>query len=223
MCCYGNMFDHGCAALVFLRSAVVVYQCDIHKVSSLLTGKKGQLKKEVLSVTMMTNFGFGPNNEFNTIRIKPRNLKGGIGPLFDPCVNAMGRRPFWPSRMEVSYCTFGLKQLFGSVVHRATTCMHAWFKLDTRDRQLMLNEIAWEGLKLWKKSGGTITHLHTWWQDDRHNRFPFKFPWVKRNKFDTNFKMYVFFFLSRYFINTAMIDHQISYQNPSLLNAFLSR
>ena len=24
----------------------------------------------------------------------PRNLKGGIGSLFDPCVNAMGLRPF---------------------------------------------------------------------------------------------------------------------------------
>ena len=23
-----------------------------------------------------------------------------------------------------------------------------------------------------KKSGGTITHLHTWWQDGCHNRFP---------------------------------------------------
>ena len=34
----------------------------------------------------------------------PRNFKGGIGSLFDPCVNAMGRRPYWPSRMEVSYC-----------------------------------------------------------------------------------------------------------------------
>ena len=39
---------------------MVVYPCDIHKVSRLLTGKKGQLKKEVPSVAMMTNFGFGP-------------------------------------------------------------------------------------------------------------------------------------------------------------------
>ena len=30
------------------------------KVFRLLTGKKGQLKKEVPSVAMMTNFGFGP-------------------------------------------------------------------------------------------------------------------------------------------------------------------
>ena len=39
---------------------MVVYPCDIHKVSRLLTRKKGQLKKEVPSVAMMTNFGFGP-------------------------------------------------------------------------------------------------------------------------------------------------------------------
>ena len=24
----------------------------------------------------------------------------------------------------------------------------------------------------YEKSGGTITHLHTWWQDDYHNRLP---------------------------------------------------
>ena len=34
---------------------MVVHPCDIHKVSRLLTGKKGQLKKETPSVTMMTN------------------------------------------------------------------------------------------------------------------------------------------------------------------------
>ena len=57
MCCYGNMFDDDCASLVFLRSAMVVYPCDINKKSRLLTGKKGQLKKEVPSVAVMTNFG----------------------------------------------------------------------------------------------------------------------------------------------------------------------
>ena len=39
---------------------MVVYPCDIQNVYRLLTGKKGQLKKEVPSVAMMTNFGFGP-------------------------------------------------------------------------------------------------------------------------------------------------------------------
>ena len=54
------MFDQGCTSLVFLRSALVVCPCNIQKVSRLLTGKKGQLKKEIPSVAMMTNFGFGP-------------------------------------------------------------------------------------------------------------------------------------------------------------------
>ena len=44
----------------------------------------------------------------------PRNLKGGIGSLFDPCVNAVGRRPYCPSRMEVSYCTIR----FGAIIRR---------------------------------------------------------------------------------------------------------
>ena len=44
----------------FSRNAMVVYPCDVHEVSRLLTGKKGQLKNEVPSVTMMTNFDFGP-------------------------------------------------------------------------------------------------------------------------------------------------------------------
>ena len=42
MCCHGNLFDRGCASLVFLWSAMVVYPCDIHKVSRFLTGKEGQ-------------------------------------------------------------------------------------------------------------------------------------------------------------------------------------
>ena len=43
----------------------------------------------------------------------PRNLKGGIGSL-SPSVNAMKRRPYWPSLMEASYCTFG----FGTIIQR---------------------------------------------------------------------------------------------------------
>ena len=34
-------------------------------------------------------------------------LKGESGLFFDPCVNAMAWRPYCPSCMEVSYCTFG--------------------------------------------------------------------------------------------------------------------
>ena len=44
--------------------------------------------------------------------VDPRNLKGGIGSLFDPCVNTMGQRPYWLSRTEVSYCTSG----FGGII-----------------------------------------------------------------------------------------------------------
>ena len=41
---------------------MVVYPCDNYEVSNyqLLTGMKGQLKEEIPSVAMMTNFGFGP-------------------------------------------------------------------------------------------------------------------------------------------------------------------
>ena len=56
---------------MFLRSTLVVYLCDIHKVSRLLTGKEGQLKKEVPSVAMMTNFGFGPYSKY-TILVQNR-------------------------------------------------------------------------------------------------------------------------------------------------------
>ena len=77
-------------------------------------------------------------------QLLPRNLKGGIGSLFDPCVNAMGRRPYWPSCMEVSYCTFGFGVICTHycyrVIHRAITIKCAWFK-STRERQLTL---AWQ-------------------------------------------------------------------------------
>ena len=42
-----------------------------------------------------------------------RNLKRGIGSPFDR-VNAMGRRPYWPSCIEASYCTFH----FGAIIRR---------------------------------------------------------------------------------------------------------
>ena len=51
--------------------------------------------------------------------IKSRNLKGGIRSLFDPCVNATTRQPYFPSRMEVSYCTFG----FGAI------CTHYHYRV----------------------------------------------------------------------------------------------
>ena len=43
-----------------------------------------------------------------------RTLKGGIGSLFDPCVNALRQRPYYVSRMEVSYFTY----VFGTIIRR---------------------------------------------------------------------------------------------------------
>ena len=47
------------------------------------------------------------SGSFHLVVFGPRNLIGGFWSLFDPCVNAMGWRPYWPSCMEVRYCTFG--------------------------------------------------------------------------------------------------------------------
>ena len=53
-----------------------IHPCDIHKVSRLLTGKEGQLKKEVPSVAMMTNFGFGPQHvQVHFIPLRDRALR----------------------------------------------------------------------------------------------------------------------------------------------------
>ena len=41
-----------------------------------------------------------------------KEIKRGIGSLFDPCVNAMGWRPYRLSHMEDIYCTFR----FGEVI-----------------------------------------------------------------------------------------------------------
>ena len=47
-----------------------------------------------------------------------RNFKGGIRSLLEPCANVMGRRPYWPLRMEASYSTFR----FGTIIwHDLTT------------------------------------------------------------------------------------------------------
>ena len=86
----------------------------------------------------------------NTQELIPRNLKGGIRSLFDPCVNAMGRRPYCPSRMEVSYCTFG----FGAIIRRdlRTLSLPRDSPRDNifacviwvyKERQPTLNEIIW--------------------------------------------------------------------------------
>ena len=98
----------------------------------------------------------------------PRNLKGGIRSFFDPCVNAMGWRPYCSSRMEVSllYLRF-LARSFDvvcahyryRVIHRAITKMRVRFEFK-RERQVTLKRNYLAGLAT-KKSGVTITHLHT--------------------------------------------------------------
>ena len=79
----------------------------------------------------------------------PRNLKGGIWSLFEPCVNALGRQPYCLSCMEGSYCTFGFgakimicAHYHYSMIHRGITDMRARFDF-ARERQLTLNEIIW--------------------------------------------------------------------------------
>ena len=76
-------------------------------------------------------------------------LKGGS--LFDPCVNAMGRRPYWPSCMRLIIVPSGLVRSISAICvyhcyrvgHCAITYMRAWFK-STQERQLALNGIAWQ-------------------------------------------------------------------------------
>ena len=54
----------------------------------------------------------GVNGTFSEGKYMIWSRKSGL--FFDPFVNAMGRRPYCPSRMEVSYCTFG----FGAIIRR---------------------------------------------------------------------------------------------------------
>ena len=61
--------------------------------------------------------------------MQPMSLKGGIGSLF--CVNAMGWRPYCPSRMEVSYCTFG----FGTIIRRDLRTLSLLPPDSPRDKQ----------------------------------------------------------------------------------------
>ena len=53
-----------------------------------------------------------------------RNLKGGVGSLFDPCVNVMGWQPYCPSRAEVSYSAICTHYCY-RVIHRTITYLHA--------------------------------------------------------------------------------------------------
>ena len=102
-------------------------------------------------------------------------FKGGIESFFDPCVNAMGQWPYWlrwvivPPDLAPSFGVICAHYRY-RVILRGITYVRAWFmftwKKATHAQQSCLANLAS------KKSGATITHLHTWWQDGRHNRFP---------------------------------------------------
>ena len=105
-----------------------------------------------------------------------RNLRGESGLFFTRC-NIIEWPPYCRSRMEVSYCTFGLGTICAHnryhVIHGWITNMHAWFNPCGKGNSCLLG-----GLR-YKKCEGTITLLHTWRQDGYCNRFPLKFPWCK--------------------------------------------
>ena len=83
----------------------------------------------------------------------------------------MGRRPYCPSRMEVSYCTFGFGAICAHyrcrVIHCAITYMRAWVE-STQEGNLRLTKL-FGGLS-YEKIRRYMNHLHTWRQDGRHNR-----------------------------------------------------
>ena len=64
----------------------------------------------------------------------------GVTPL--PCVNTMGQRPYYPSRMEMSYCTFG----FGAIIRR-----------DLRTLGLLLGELLY--LRIWRDHSARSAHI----------------------------------------------------------------
>ena len=83
-------------------------------------------------------------------QFEPRNLKGGIRSLFDPCVNAMGRQPYCSSHMEGVIVPSDLARSFGAicahryrVIHCAITNMRVRFEF-TQERQLTHNKIIWQ-------------------------------------------------------------------------------
>ena len=84
-----------------------------------------------------------------------------MGSLFDPCVNAMGWRPCWPSHTEASYYTSG----FGVIIQRD---LRTWLQHDSQPDNLCLRDLSPRGKgnsRLMKLLGGlsyeargSITH-----------------------------------------------------------------
>ena len=83
----------------------------------------------------------------SSYEVGPRNSKVGIRFPTGPYVKAIGWWPYWPSRMEASYCTFefvriiwhNMSTLSFCIIYCAITIMCVWFK-STWERQVTLVE-----------------------------------------------------------------------------------
>ena len=85
-------------------------------------------------------------------------LRGKLGLFLTPVFNAMEQQPYWRSCIEMSYCTFG----FDVVIRRDLRAL--LLLLDSVRDNHYARESVHKGLFLGlatKKSGGTITLLHT--------------------------------------------------------------
>ena len=98
-----------------------------------------------------------------------RNLKRGIGSLLTPVLTPWAGSHIdhhvWRWVIVLSDLAQSFDVICTHYRYRMITCMPAWFK-STHAKQNCLAGLAA------KKSGGTITHLHTWRWDGRHSRFP---------------------------------------------------
>ena len=141
----------------------VIFQLIVNRLYFVITGQPKLHIREVGNGLFSMFFIQKPIN-FECVLIK--EPKRGIGSLFDPCVNAMGWWPYWQSRMEVSYCTFG----FGMIIQRdwrTLSLLHDSPHDNLYARVIKVHagrathakQNCLVGLAT-KKSGGTITHLH---------------------------------------------------------------
>ena len=93
----------------------------------------------------------------------------------------MGRRPYWTSHMDMSYCTFWFGRIIQHDLPKSLPCDSPW------DNLLFVHNLSPCGKgyshlrKLlgglnYEKNRGTISHLHMRWQDVCHNWFPPDLP-----------------------------------------------
>ena len=82
----------------------------------------------------------------------------------------------------MSYCTSG----FGAIIRHDLCALLSlprvlprWVRTLNPSNKSNTCSMKLFGRLSYEKSRGTITQLHTWWQDGRHNRFLFTFPWFR--------------------------------------------